>query len=93
MANIGTDLYLAYENGYEAGKKEATQKWISVKERLPESGTRALVMRFDFVTKTPFYDLLWFDNGYWWNRNFTGDYAVTHWMPLPEPPKEAEDGN
>ena len=64
------------------------QKWIPVTERLPESGTRALVMRFDFVTKTPFYDLLWFDKGKWWNRHFTGDYAVTNWMPLPEPPKE-----
>ena len=69
-------------------------RWIPVTERLPESGTRALVMRFDFVTETPFYDLLWFDKGEWWNRHYTGDYAyaVTHWMPLPEPPKEGEGG-
>lgn len=69
-------------------------EWISVKERLPESGTRVLVMRIDHVTKKPFYDLLWFANGKWWIRHFTDDYAVTHWMPLPEPPKEGgrEDG-
>lgn len=64
-------------------------RWIPVTERLPESGTRALVMRFDFVTNTPFYDLLWFDKGEWWNRRYTGDYAVTHWQPLPEPPEGA----
>jgi len=63
-------------------------RWISVEERMPESSTRALVMRFDYVTNTPFYDLLWFDKDEWWNRRFSGDYAVTHWMPLPEPPKE-----
>ena len=63
-------------------------RWIPVTERLPEDGERALVMRFDYVTNTPFYDLLWFDKGEWWNRRYTGDYAVTHWMPLPEPPKE-----
>lgn len=67
---------------------DAYPKWIPVTKRLPESGTRALVMRFDDVTNTPFYDLLWFDNGEWWNRHFTGDYAVTHWMPLPKPPTE-----
>ena len=73
--------------------REALQKvptWIPVAERLPESGTRALVMRFDFVTETPFYDLLWFDKGEWWNRRYTGDFAVTHWMPRPEPPEEVE---
>lgn len=64
------------------------ETWISTEDRLPENGTRALVMRFDYVTNTPFYDLLWLDKGEWWNRRDTGDYAVTHWMPLPEPPKE-----
>lgn len=69
--------------------EESKPRWVSVTERLPESsGTHALVMRFDYVTNTPFYDLLWFDSDEWWNRNYTGDFAVTHWMPLPEPPKE-----
>lgn len=66
---------------------EPAPEWISVEDRLPEDGTRNLVTRYDFVTNTPFYDLLWLDNGEWWNRQYAGDYAVTHWMPLPEPPK------
>lgn len=67
-------------------------KWIPVDERLPENGTRCLVVRYDYVTDTPFVDILWFDNS-WWNRINSGDYAVTHWMPLPQPPKEGGGDN
>lgn len=77
----------AYYHWFENYQNDVP-KWIPVTERLPESGVRVLVMRFDYVTNTPFCDLLWFDKGEWWNRYFRGDYAVTHWMPIPEPPKE-----
>lgn len=64
-------------------------EWISVKDRLPEQGKRYLVNRYDGVTKTYFTDILWHDaHDLWWNRLYSGDYKVTHWMPLPEPPKE-----
>lgn len=77
-----------YDVGYWAGRRDYEPKWIPVTERLPDDGEHALVVRVDYVTNTPFHDLLWFDSGAWWNRHFKGDYAVTHWMPLPEPPKE-----
>ena len=63
--------------------------WIPVTERLPQNGAKCLVTRYDYVTKTPFVDLLWFDND-WWDRFNTGDYAVTHWMPMPEPYRGGE---
>lgn len=64
-------------------------RWIPVTERLPEQGKRYLVIRFDEVTKTQFIDILWHDaHDLWWNRLYKGQYNVTHWMPLPEPPKE-----
>ena len=66
--------------------KSMLPRWTPVTERLPEDGIRCLVTRFDYVTKTPFIDLLWFEGGEWWNRHFCGDYAVTHWMSLPEAP-------
>ena len=69
--------------------EKADRGWISVKDRNPETGSRCLVVRYDQVTKTYFEDILWFDNGNWWNRHYDGDYAVTHWMPLPDLPKEA----
>lgn len=70
----------------------AEEKWIPVTERLPEQGKQYLVMRYDSVTKTPFIDILWHDaHDLWWNRLYKGQYAVTHWMPLPEPPKEDDN--
>lgn len=66
-------------------------RWIPVMERLPEQGKRYLVIRYDHVTDTPFIDILWHDaHDLWWNRLYKGNYNVTHWMPLPEPPKERE---
>lgn len=54
--------------------------WISVEDRLPRDGeNRYLVCLDDGFTATAVWDdgwELWADAG-----------AVTHWMPLPEPPK------
>lgn len=55
-------------------------EWISVKERLPQEMTTVLVYRPD--RGWAFAQL---SNGFWFP---TGDTKVTHWMPLPSPPKE-----
>ena len=76
----------AYKNGYEAGKP----KWISVEERLPEYGKYVLVAdeRNRFIglfslEKTEENYVFWRGMGSW-----TMDViAITHWMPLPEPPE------
>ncbi len=71
--------------GMEALKQT---KWIPCSERLPHDVSRCLVCRYDYVTKTRFTDILWFESGIWWNGSHGGDYAVTHWKPLPELPEE-----
>lgn len=78
-----------FQIALEALLEKAERGWISVrdKDRKPETGTRYLVVRYDYVTKTSFKDILWYDKGTWWNRQHGGDFAVTHWMPLPELPK------
>jgi len=56
-------------------------QWISVKDRLPEPNTRVLV-----YAKQGSYMNLRIDhicNGRWFFS-----MMVTHWMPLPELPKE-----
>ena len=59
--------------------------WISVKDRVPESGIGVLVFTDDYCAYTAHYD------GYWWlSGEPTLSYDVTHWMPLPAPP-EVED--
>lgn len=62
------------------------QEWIPVSEP-PEEDGRYFVARYDYVTKTPFTDILWFERGQWWNRLHCGNFAVTHWMPMPPLPK------
>lgn len=62
-------------------------EWISVDERLPDPGLPILI----FTRKNRYYV------GYYYkavvDTTYTGFYAdsvkrdVTHWMPLPEPPK------
>ena len=76
-------------NGVTVVDKFATteQEWISVKVRLPESfGERVLVKlkNFDNIIGNPAMDTDRYSGISWvrWNGH------VTHWMPLPEPPKE-----
>ena len=60
-------------------------QWISVKDRLPDSGTGVLVFTDDYCAYTAHYD------GYWWlSGEPTLSYNVTHWMPLPAPPEVEE---
>lgn len=75
----------AYKNGYEAGKP----KWISVEERLPEDG--AIVL--GYMVSRDYRTIKWKNNTQRW-EGLLLDYAkefVTHWMPLPEPPKEVDN--
>ena len=63
-------------------------KWISVKDRLPDTFKNVLVC-------TKHEMLLCHHDGDEWVINYDGEYAgydydITHWMPLPEPLKEEE---
>ena len=68
-----------------------TNKWIPVKERLPESQKRVLaVCKSGKIFVGEFVDLGW--RTLWrirTARDSTKEITqiVTHWMPLPEPPK------
>ena len=68
-------------------------QWISVKDRLPEDGTRVMAYVNGWhevawhrksIREWQFRDEIAFNNE-------TNTYGlVTHWMPLPEPPEENE---
>ena len=55
-------------------------KWISVKDRLPEDGVQVLA-----CTKHGKAFSAHCEKGKW---RVSHSVTVTHWMPLPEPPKE-----
>ena len=62
------------------------QRWIPVTERLPDSGKCVLVCSKDgMVAEGSYkaYEKKW--TQFRWN--VTDLQNVTHWMPLPEPPK------
>ena len=81
--------YRAYRKGYRK------QEWISVDERLPDKGGKYIVYRefcnglslINIINYDPNYDghAMWFlFDGEWGDCEVNN---VTHWMPLPEPPK------
>ena len=67
--------------------------WISVDERLPEKHVEVLICTEDYgKNELGFANTAVWDGSEWietWNLKESIHY-VSHWMPLPEPPKEAE---
>ena len=60
------------------------QEWISVTERLPESGKESVLIALRWGE----VDIGWCEDGRW-RSEFVNEYEdgeVTHWMPLPKPP-------
>lgn len=61
----------------EALREQEERRWIPVTERLPEAGKHVLVYSEDDGVSIVY------------NGGDSYSYALmTHWMPLPEPPKE-----
>lgn len=62
-------------------------KWISTEDRLPESGRLVLVCNSNVIDcwQTVAH---WNEFEKWWQRGIEElPWKVTHWQPLPEPPK------
>ena len=74
-------------DAYERGFANAS-KWIPVSERLPELWQTVIVCdtREQYVGACMYYG-----NDDWVHDDKLWDTSeITHWMPLPEPPKEGE---
>jgi hypothetical protein len=66
-------------------------EWISVKDRMPEDDVSILICsKRKTISKATYsssmgrYNIA--DSDYWYN-----ELDVTHWMPLPEPPKPKDN--
>lgn len=99
-----TYVWRADRDGFLAGYQAAKPQWISVEERLPEYDQLALLwqseMQAQFVGRRRDSGLA-FPLYYWectedffeaWKEIYYPKLmhqgVVTHWMPLPAPPKE-----
>jgi len=64
-------------------------EWISVEERLPKKNEEYIVCGVGFnnvlVTTLEWRRGRWFSDVY---QNYVEMIKITHWMPLPEPPKQ-----
>ena len=71
-----------------------TPRWISVEERLPEDTNPVIAFCNGKAGNVSFEDaeiLAIYEEGegWWWGSHpEISHIPVTHWMPLPEPPKE-----
>lgn len=93
--DIHTAMEESYNNGYVKGLKEGKPKWIPVAERLPEEdGSYLVTTTTGTVTTARFYVGKTYPPTHYRPREYTSptkwqsNRHVTHWMPLPEPPKE-----
>lgn len=61
--------------------------WISVEDRLPPTRGYYLVCTYTAYYRTQCISKVFFDGKLWGSvrKRYTN---ITHWMPLPEPPKE-----
>lgn len=70
--------------------------WISVNERLPEKGKMVLCHREADTIPDSYYQATgaygYFVEGKWGDTE-RDDWKVTHWQPLPAPPKVVEKPN
>jgi hypothetical protein len=58
--------------------------WISVKDRLPDNATDVFV-----CTRGGYRSVRWWNESrHGWRPELEEGLEVTHWQPLPEPPKE-----
>ena len=69
------------------GKGATVQEWISVKERLPEESGMYIVTANDGHAQRVSF-VQWQKKNRMWNLTGARSYwRVTHWMPMPHPPK------
>lgn len=66
-------------------------KWISLKEKYPPKNSCVLVYEGAFIGHM--MDVFYYNGGGIWEDSYghcqtTEGEGVTHWMPLPKPPKE-----
>ena len=97
LSNTGSAYGRGWTLGYDAGREESKPRWIPVTEGLPKTRESILgkksskvIVAFRFDDGIQGTDTAHTLNGEWVFEDHITVVArtITHWMPLPEPPKE-----
>ena len=75
-----------FEDAVKVVEIDQFNKWIPVTERLPDKGKVVLALGKRHATSGMFQGTSKYDPKLWYWKGGTLK-EVTHWMPLPEPPK------
>ena len=69
---------------------ELESEWVNVRDELPEIGKRVLTL--DYLGHIRDRELYQFRDGsiVFYPNGLKPGRDITHWMPLPEPPKEVK---
>jgi len=71
-----------YDSFMDVDEQVEKLTWISVTEKLPEDGRTVLTYTMGGNIEVYLYDSTTYQPSW---------YAVTHWMPLPKPPKKEDE--
>lgn len=89
------NIHDATEEAYKKGIEDGKPKWIPVTERLPEDETLVLILCKNGAMFVGYCGKQYVDKERRWHIKTALNSTkllnlgrVTHWMPLPEPPKE-----
>lgn len=92
LSSAGSIYGKAWTLGYDAGRDENMPRWISVTDQLPDNIDEEVLVCNEGYGKdgTGFATVAVYNGNGWlecWERK---QYlaCITHWMPLPVPPKE-----
>lgn len=84
---IGYIMAASEAHDFPSADVQPAPQWISVEERLPNHYEEVLVVsKLKNIVYFAWYDAdisMFMGHGHMWTTR-----EVTHWMPLPEPPKE-----
>jgi hypothetical protein len=90
---MGKDMSI---DAFLAGYQAAAPQWISVKDRLPENSFLTVLVDFKVTDSNAklfslgYYERSKNSSGEWYvqSNSHREKVEVTHWMPLPDGPKE-----
>lgn len=73
--------------------KAQVLRWVSVEERKPASSDNPILIYKAVNDRNNNIGTAWYSPYHGWiPTNGTEIYGITHWMPLPKPPKEGANG-